>query len=165
MKLVAMGGCDSGKSTLVIKYTMNQLIDEYEPTVEDSHRKQVEVDGNQYILDILDTTGLEECSDIREYIKICLQIEDGIIPTILVGTKSDLIDDIIVKDSEITEVTKKYRIPYISTSSVDDINVKECFELVINTWNQSTFMDINIIKKTKSKQKLSDDSIVLEVLS
>ena len=36
------------------------FIDEYDPTIEDSYRKQVVVDGETCLLDILDTAGQEE---------------------------------------------------------------------------------------------------------
>lgn len=35
-------------------------MDEYDPTIEDSYRKQVFVDGETCLLDILDTAGQEE---------------------------------------------------------------------------------------------------------
>lgn len=38
----------------------SSFIDEYDPTIEDSYRKQVVVDGETCLLDILDTAGQEE---------------------------------------------------------------------------------------------------------
>jgi len=35
-------------------------VDEYDPTIEDSYRKQVVIDGETCLLDILDTAGQEE---------------------------------------------------------------------------------------------------------
>lgn len=35
-------------------------MDEYDPTIEDSYRKQVVIDGETCLLDILDTAGQEE---------------------------------------------------------------------------------------------------------
>ena len=40
-------------------------MDEYEPTIEDSYRKQAMVDGESCVLDILDTAGQEEYSAMR----------------------------------------------------------------------------------------------------
>ncbi|KAF0975042.1 hypothetical protein FDP41_005795 [Naegleria fowleri] len=59
-KVVVLGDGGVGKSGLVIQFIMGQFIEEYDPTIEDSYRKQMEVDGNLAILDILDTAGLEE---------------------------------------------------------------------------------------------------------
>lgn len=41
-------------------------MDKYDPTIEDSYRKQVEVDGRAIMLDILDTAGQEEYSSLRD---------------------------------------------------------------------------------------------------
>lgn len=39
-------------------------MDEYDPTIEDSYRKQVVIDGETCLLDILDTAGQEEYRSI-----------------------------------------------------------------------------------------------------
>jgi small GTP-binding protein len=36
------------------------FVEEYDPTIEDSYRKQVVIDGETCLLDILDTAGQEE---------------------------------------------------------------------------------------------------------
>ena len=40
-KLVIVGGGGVGKSALTIRLIQNHFIDEYDPTIEDSYRKQV----------------------------------------------------------------------------------------------------------------------------
>ena len=40
-KLVIVGGGGVGKSALTIQLIQNHFIDEYDPTIEDSYRKQV----------------------------------------------------------------------------------------------------------------------------
>lgn len=49
-----------GKSALTIQLIQNHFVDEYDPTIEDSYRKQVVIDGETCLLDILDTAGQEE---------------------------------------------------------------------------------------------------------
>ena len=44
----------------------DDFLDEYDPTIEDSYRKQVQIDGKPALLDILDTAGQEEFSSIQD---------------------------------------------------------------------------------------------------
>ena len=44
------------------QFVQNVWIESYDPTIEDSYRKQIEVDGRQCILEILDTAGTEQFS-------------------------------------------------------------------------------------------------------
>jgi len=44
-KLVIVGGGGVGKSSIIIQFIQNHFIDEYDPTIEDSYRKQVFIDG------------------------------------------------------------------------------------------------------------------------
>ena len=62
--LLAAGGV--GKSALTIQLIQNHFVDEYDPTIEDSYRKQVVIDGETCLLDILDTAGQEEYSAMRD---------------------------------------------------------------------------------------------------
>merc|ERR1711998_153053 len=65
-KLVVVGGGGVGKSALTIQLIQNHFIEEYDPTIEDSYRKQVTIDGDPCLLDILDTAGQEEYSAMRD---------------------------------------------------------------------------------------------------
>lgn len=41
------------------------FVDKYDPTIEDSYRKSLPVDGREYMLNILDTAGQEEYASLR----------------------------------------------------------------------------------------------------
>ncbi|XJO71451.1 hypothetical protein BDV3_000963 [Batrachochytrium dendrobatidis] len=64
-KLVVVGGGGVGKSALTIQFIQEHFVDEYDPTIEDSYRKQTVVDGEVAMLDVLDTAGQEEYSAMR----------------------------------------------------------------------------------------------------
>ncbi|KAK6714278.1 hypothetical protein SNK04_005226 [Fusarium graminearum] len=49
-----------GKSCLTAQFVHNEWIESYDPTIEDSYRTQLQVDGRQVILEILDTAGTEQ---------------------------------------------------------------------------------------------------------
>jgi small GTP-binding protein len=51
-----------GKSALTIQFIQSHFVDEYDPTIEDSYRKQCVIDEEVALLDVLDTAGQEEYS-------------------------------------------------------------------------------------------------------
>jgi len=59
-KLVVVGGGGVGKSALTIQFIQSHFVDEYDPTIEDSYRKQCVIDDEVALLDVLDTAGQEE---------------------------------------------------------------------------------------------------------
>ncbi|KAJ8390929.1 hypothetical protein AAFF_G00098490 [Aldrovandia affinis] len=116
-KLVVVGAGGVGKSALTIQLIQNHFVDEYDPTIEDSYRKQVVIDGETCLLDILDTAGQEEYSamrdqymrtgegflcvfainntksfeDIHQYREQIKRVKDSDdVPMVLVGNKCDL---------------------------------------------------------------------------
>jgi len=64
--VVVMGTGSVGKSALVVQFTTNTFVEDYDPTVEDSFRKDVVVDGITSVLDILDTAGQEEFESLYD---------------------------------------------------------------------------------------------------
>lgn len=53
-------------SSLIIKFIENTFSDRYDPTVEDSYKKETTVDKKTITLDILDTAGQTEYKNFRE---------------------------------------------------------------------------------------------------
>ena len=51
-----------GKSALTIQFIQSHFVDEYDPTIEDSYRKQCVIDDEVALHDVLDTAGQEEYS-------------------------------------------------------------------------------------------------------
>ena len=52
-KIVIIGDGGVGKSALTIQLTQNHFVTEYDPTIENSYRKTLDVDGQPCVLDIL----------------------------------------------------------------------------------------------------------------
>ena len=63
-KIVVLGSGGVGKSALTVQFVQGIFVEKYDPTIEDSYRKQVEVDGQQCMLEILDTAGTVSSIDI-----------------------------------------------------------------------------------------------------
>lgn len=66
-KIVVLGSGGVGKSALTVQFVQGIFVEKYDPTIEDSYRKQMEVDGQQCMLEILDTAGTvsSQCSNYR----------------------------------------------------------------------------------------------------
>lgn len=158
-KIVVLGEGGVGKSALTIQFTQNYFVKEYDPTIENSYRKQVTISDEVHMLDILDTAGQEEYSVMRDqYIRsgggfICcysvaskesfeamhdyreqiLRVKDSdTYPMILVGNKCDLPDDLRrVSTSEGKELAKKFNCHFFEASAKTRLNVEECFEQLV----------------------------------
>jgi GTPase KRas protein len=84
-KLVVLGDGGVGKTALTIQVSippipgmcspwgltrlqlcLNHFVETYDPTIEDSYRKQVQIDGQSCMLEVLDTAGQEEYTALRD---------------------------------------------------------------------------------------------------
>eukprot|EP00117_Sycon_ciliatum_P014855 scpid70040/ scgid1749/ Ras-related protein Rap-1b len=65
-KLVMLGAGGVGKSALTVQFVQGIFVEKYDPTIEDSYRKSVDVDGQQCMLEILDTAGTEQFTAMRD---------------------------------------------------------------------------------------------------
>ncbi|ODV89008.1 hypothetical protein CANCADRAFT_132871 [Tortispora caseinolytica NRRL Y-17796] len=153
-KLVVVGGGGVGKSALTIQLIQGQFVDEYDPTIEDSYKKECTIDGKVVLLDVLDTAGQEEYAamrgqymqsgegfllvysvtsrssfdEIQVFQQQILRVKDrDSVPMILVGNKCDLDSEREVSFDEGRELANKYGCPFFETSAKLDVNVEEVF--------------------------------------
>jgi len=69
-KVVILGPGGVGKSAITVQFISGKFVEKYDPTVEDFYRKEIEIDGDPAILEILDTAGTEQFASMRDlYIK------------------------------------------------------------------------------------------------
>jgi len=64
--IVLIGSAGSGKSCLTIRFIAQRFVPEYDPTLEDSYRKTIEVDSHFCTCDIYDTAGTEDFKMVRD---------------------------------------------------------------------------------------------------
>jgi GTPase KRas protein len=153
-KLVVVGGGGVGKSCLTIQLIQSHFVDEYDPTIEDSYRKQCVIDDEVALLDVLDTAGQEEYSAMREqYMRTgegfllvysitdrqsfeeimtfqqqILRVKDkDYFPMIVVGNKCDLDGERQVSTQEGQNLARQFGCKFIETSAKSRINVDNAF--------------------------------------
>eukprot|EP00456_Euglypha_rotunda_P025636 TRINITY_DN2069_c0_g1_i5.p1 TRINITY_DN2069_c0_g1~~TRINITY_DN2069_c0_g1_i5.p1 ORF type:complete len:138 (+),score=23.24 TRINITY_DN2069_c0_g1_i5:122-535(+) len=66
LKICILGDAAVGKSSLALRFTHGSFVDTYDPTIEDSCRKEVDLDGQVSVVDILDTAGQDEFASMME---------------------------------------------------------------------------------------------------
>lgn len=179
-KLVVVGGGGVGKSALTIQFIQSHFVDEYDPTIEDSYRKQCSIDDEVALLDILDTAGQEEYSAMREqymrtgegflmvfsimdknsfeeidgFYKQILRVKDrDEFPMILVGNKSDLKADRKVTEAEATKKAQSLKVEYVESSAKVRENVDLAFHELVRSIRK--FKKSNEPVPTKDKRKSS----------
>jgi len=153
-KIVVVGSGGVGKSALTIRLINDHFITQYDPTIEDSYRKQVLVDGQSRLLDILDTAGQEEYSGMRdsymrsgqgficvysitdhvsfdevvEFRNLILRAKDAnTVPMVIVGNKVDLESERVVAASEGQQLAAECGAAFLESSAKNVVNVEECF--------------------------------------
>jgi len=158
-RIVVVGAGGVGKSALTVRFIQGTFVHKYDPTIEDSYRKQVEIDAKACMLDIMDTAGQEEYSALRDqYMKTgqgfvlvysittnnsfdqaaklrvhILRIKEdaGDVPIMLVGNKIDLESDRVVSTENGRKTAEKWGAGFIEASAKSNKNVNEIFfELV-----------------------------------
>jgi Ras-related protein Rap-1A len=164
-KLVVLGSGGVGKSALTVQFVQGIFVEKYDPTIEDSYRKVVEVDGQQCMLEILDTAGTEQFTamrdlymkngqgfllvysitaqstfndlqDLREQI---LRVKDmDEVPMILVGNKCDLEDERVVGKDQGHNLAKNWNCTFLETSAKSKINVTEIFHDLVRQINRKS---------------------------
>ncbi|GAC93160.1 hypothetical protein PHSY_000723 [Pseudozyma hubeiensis SY62] len=144
-----------GKSALTVQFVRNVFVSTYDPTIEDTYRKLLVIDGQQCMVEILDTAGTEQFLALKElYIKsgqgfilvfsltslasvnelgplreAIVRIKDTTgVPIVLVGNKADLKADRQVPREIGTSLSKAWgNVPYYEASARKRINVDEIF--------------------------------------
>mgnify|MGYP000796870886 CR=1 FL=1 len=165
-KIVVLGSGGVGKSALTVQFVQGIFVEKYDPTIEDSYRKQVEVDGVQCMLEILDTAGTEQFTamrdlymkngqgfvlvysivalgtfndlvDMREQILRVKDSED--VPMVLVGNKSDLNDSRVVTTQQGEEMAQRFNnCLFVEASAKLKVNVDKIFHDLIRCINDKS---------------------------
>lgn len=154
-----MGAGGVGKSSITVQFVQGVYVDSYDPTIEDSYRKQIQVDGKICDLEILDTAGIAQFTAMRElYIKngkgfllvysvtdenslnellslreqVIKIKENSKIPMVLVGNKNDLTDKRVLSVEDGIKVSEQWNnVFFYETSALCRTNIDEVFINVV----------------------------------
>jgi GTPase KRas protein len=164
IRVVVVGSGGVGKSALTICFVQNHFIVDYDPTIEDSYRKQVTVDDASYLLNILDTAGQEEYSAMRDlymrkgqgFILVfsmtdratfeeigplrdkILQVKDAnTMPMVVAANKWDLHSEHQLSKQEAEEYCRGFGSVCLMTSAKDHYNVDELFTAIVREIRKS----------------------------
>merc|ERR1719382_1264547 len=149
-RIVVLGSGGVGKSAL----TLRLISEEYDPTIEDSYRKQVMIDSKPALLDVLDTAGQEEYASLQDqwiregdgYLivysitnknsleeagvlreKITRIRDDESFPLVLAGNKCDLNNERELSKQDGNNKATEWNCPFFETSAKTKTNSEEAF--------------------------------------
>lgn len=164
-RICVVGSGGVGKSCVTIQFLRQRFSEYYDPTIEESYRKPVTVDDEEYNLEIVDTAGQEEFTSFRDS---SLSHGDGFLlvfaiisasswgelkslrekiqrvkdcdttPMVIIGNKADLRNERTVTTREAEEYCKGVNCPYLETSAKTGHNVAESFHEVVRQIAKST---------------------------
>lgn len=117
-KLVVVGGGGVGKSCLTIQLIQSHFVDEYDPTIEDSYRKQCVIDEEVALLDVLDTAGQEEYSAMREQY---MRTGEGFLLVYSITSRQSF-EEIVTFQQQILRVKDKDYFPIIVVGNKCDLD-------------------------------------------
>ncbi|KCV69467.1 protein Ras-2 [Fonticula alba] len=157
-RVVVLGDGGVGKTALTIQLCLNQFVESYDPTIEDSYRKQVVIDDESCVLEVLDTAGQEEYVALRDqwirdgegfvlvYSIVCSSTFDRMarfkdqiyrvkdvnyVPLVLVGNKCDMEDKRTVPMQKGVSLAQTFGCDFYETSAKTTHNVEKAFYSVV----------------------------------
>jgi GTPase KRas protein len=179
-RLVVLGDGGVGKTALTIQLCLNHFVESYDPTIEDSYRKQVVIDEQPCILEVLDTAGQEEYTALRDQwirdgegfllvyaitakstFERVERFKDQItrvkdaerVPVILVGNKSDQVDSREVSTQEGQAMARRLGCEFVETSAKTCVNVEKAFYSVVRQIRSARERSSNGPDVAKPKKK------------
>jgi len=181
-KLVVLGDEVANKTALTIQLCLNHFVETYDPSIEDSYRKQVVIDDQPCVIDVLDTAGQEEYTALRDqwirdgegflivysissrssferverYRDQITRVKDtDLVPLILVGNNCDKITEREVSREEGMNMARKLRCEFIESSGKTCVNVERAFYTVVRMIRLHRLHKESIEKCTTDKNTIT----------
>ena len=154
-KLITCGDYKVGKTSLIRRFVENKFESDYISTLGVQISKKTvnlpnntkinfiiwDIGGQQHFsmnraqfysganaaIIVVDRTRTDHLHSIEKWYNDIRESVKRNIPTIIVGNKSDLINQIVISEEEIKEIAKKFNFHYILTSALTGENVNDAF--------------------------------------
>jgi len=157
-KVAVIGARSVGKSTLAIRFVDDRFVESYNPTIENTFHKVIKFKGEDIETEIVDTAGQDEYSSEFQRYSVGIQglilvysvnskssfeliklINDKLIsalgtntiPRVLVGNKTDLLNDRVITTVEGQALAASWQCPFVECSVKKDENVPLVFNSVL----------------------------------
>jgi len=157
-KVVVIGAAGVGKTSIIRRFCENSFLEGYKTTIgSDFYVKKLDLEkafvnfsvwdlageerfkfilptfckGAQGALVVFDLSRRRSYIGITSYIELLWQIA-GQVPAVLIGNKSDLLDQRAVNDEEAKLYSQQCNMAYYETSAKDNVNVYRIFEELAN---------------------------------
>ncbi|WVQ62752.1 uncharacterized protein L199_000900 [Kwoniella botswanensis] len=181
-----MGSGGVGKSAITVRFINGSYLEWYDPT----NRKQFSVDSQPCLLEILDTAGIDQYLTLNDMFiresegfvlvfSLCqrdtfeeiirtyeairrIKLPEGnqIVPLVIVGNKSDLIDEREVDATEAEKLAMEWKCSYYETSARTSTNISPVFEDIVRQLRRNDLIrrqererDPNHSKRKRMKSK------------
>lgn len=158
-RILVAGSRSVGKTALTIQFTEEKFVEDYNPTIESTHKKIFKHRNTFFTTNIIDTAGLDEWSIFQQrhgigvdgYIlvysitnktsfnrikvlndKILNATGNENIPRIIVGNKSDLTSQRKVTLEEGLELAKELRCSYVECSAKSNEHIADVFHMLLD---------------------------------
>ena len=156
--IVVFGSGAVGKSAMTIQYINGTFVADYDPTIEDSYTKSVQIDKQTYSIEILDTAGEEEFLSMRlpyirkgdafmliyaidnrasfeeiEHFQADILRNKGSmdVPIVLCGNKCDLDEKREITTGEGEVLAHQMNCPFFETSAKTNTNISNAYEAAV----------------------------------
>ncbi|CAG8509059.1 4736_t:CDS:2 [Paraglomus occultum] len=158
-KLVILGGVGVGKSSLTVQFVHSSFPERYDPTIEDSYRKQAEIDGQSCMLELLDTAGNERFADRRD---LHLKQGEGFILVFSI-TDQRSINELAALREQILRVKNTDRVPMVLVGNKCDMEddravTREQGRALSEGWGNCAFYEAS------ARQRANIDEIFYDVI-
>ncbi|KAG5723861.1 Ras-related protein Rap-1b [Termitomyces sp. T112] len=173
--IVVLGAGGVGKSALTVRFIKDVFVENYDPTIEEEYRRNITVDGQLSLLEVLDTAGAEQFASLNEvYIKsgrgfvlvfsltneaslrevdnLRKQIyrikgEDRDVPIVVVGTKLDLVSEREVQRTTISTLANRWALPFYETSAKKNWHITDVFDDLVRQMRHKYPQEVTKPKK------------------